>query len=1692
MFKNELRPYEISLWTLQDSFISVLKPYGIYHKGQIETPKCQIKNDGTQELNFSIPMYYQKDGILIENPFWYNVVNGTLIVNLRKLKVIFNKGEKEEEIFEFVINNVSETHKEGQLYCEVSAEGLAFQELGKIGYKISLSSQDFLDEYNEWAEGEQTLPEPKNNIIYWCDKIFQNSNWTYEIQMDWTAYDGIVSKMDNETREQKGLRRTDMIYEDEYIASWSYDKSQKVLIPSRLEPFKEKLRLVDLEKSNIYNLTQDVAQAFGVYCKYKYDYDINYHIIGRRCIFYNNFLTENEGKIDIIYPYGASSIERNIDSADVVTKMFVTSIEDELSPSGLVSIIDASANKMREDYILNFDYLYSIGTITQEQYDSISDYERSMYLINIELEPLGLQIANLQEDLVKQEAQQVFAREAQIQDKEQMEQAKAIQDSLLGESGFLVRNKENPIRITLYKEQETDTTYSAKIVQEGIDTTSQNTYLLTQYNQGASSSSPGIKKEIYAKGLRLFYYQHDPNDPTKDKALVPYEDVHYNENGEIITIKDSADNGTNPPAVYQGIYPNSVKMEFTNGNLTKLTGLKLKEDSISKTYFLTCTYSPSLHYQNIYDTYLAKLLEHEEQEKKATEQIESIKEQIEKINEKQKELIESKQKLIADFEKMMGPALREGSWQAENYSNYDAKYEKDITVGAFDSSSNINFIWDSEPFEDEQLLYYLDAGNLNNKTYYFAVDLSNCLENIKEHLEKLSFIYSKKNPNGEEDLGPYQMTIGAEASFAFLEGGKPILLLLDKTFDKNLYENFLLGVITTEVTEQGVVEKIEELVKIESLIENLQEQKQVFPRLKADSLLLKTSEDELIIKYQEELLRNYYDYYILIRKDNYYITIKDKIMLLDANIQKTFNVSYSMSNAALALYLDALEVSKTNSMPQVSYSVGVSALNKKLIKTLYRDLNRIVTINDSELKFENVEGYISEIDLNLDQPWDDSLVVQNYKTKFEDLFSTIVASTEQMKVNSFAYNNAASSFGPGGSLKPTVLQNSINKTDLTYAFQGGSLTIDEINGIWSRSDSGVVAMKGGGIFCATQTDSNGNWLWNTGIMPSGINASLITTGQLDTNLIKIYAGEDLRLQLNSEGLFAYQTNGLGEADLNRYIVHNSDGLFSTIIDEKGNKINLVEVSWDGFKINKPDGTTVFYADEKGNLTLSGKITATTGAIGNWLINEKGLYTSNGTAGLMPNSEQEMEGLSGEKIFWVEGSSATRGAKKEFVVTSDGTLYCNDIIVKGKISSDSFIGNTTAGEIDNQLRTISLMVLDGTTFSFDNSNYDGNIRISPSELKFRIYTNALSDEELKKDINSETYEDYSFFYSLDGIKWIEILPKADGSYENLIWKPDYLTFVLKSDIMYSGLEKPFSEPHSELYFKVEKLGWEKKSELMGETQLESHTYSTEIQLISEKKNLNKHVSLVDPPIHTFLQDEKGETNYDNITFSVELKGFNPNLDEDKTEIESSFWLLNNQDPELRTQIGVSTEKEGLIFSLTSSEDKKIITASLTIPSEKVSDEGLVLTYQINNVTRSASCFKKEAGLDGINIIIRSSSGETLVQGDTQTELFVEIYYGAQLVNYDNSGAEFFYVWKKNNSPLKTINVDNENTLSISDTDFFKQKKIYVSAKDFNLKAIYSCEVFTSEEEAIQEYEKGDTSLDSKPVLDQAILDVLKLL
>jgi len=131
-----------------------------------------------------------------------------------------------------------------------------------------------------------------------------------------------------------------------------------------------------------------LAETFEVFCRYEYEHDKNYHITGRKIVFYNNFIYENEGYIDFTYPFSTSEITREMDSTDLVTKMFVKAVEDDTTASGLLTIINTEANNSGEDYLLNFEYLHSIKAISEEQYAEVSKYEARMKQLNQELAPL--------------------------------------------------------------------------------------------------------------------------------------------------------------------------------------------------------------------------------------------------------------------------------------------------------------------------------------------------------------------------------------------------------------------------------------------------------------------------------------------------------------------------------------------------------------------------------------------------------------------------------------------------------------------------------------------------------------------------------------------------------------------------------------------------------------------------------------------------------------------------------------------------------------------------------------------------------------------------------------------------------------------------------------------------------------------------------------------------------------------------------------------------------------------------------------------------------------------------------------------------------------------------------------------------------------------------------------------------------
>ena len=98
---DEVRSYEVSLWTLQDEFITVLKWSDAQQKNRIQEPKIELDVDGTQKFTFKVPMYIRDHDLTTsivtykENPLWYDIKNNHVwLQGLRKVKVIFNKGEQ--------------------------------------------------------------------------------------------------------------------------------------------------------------------------------------------------------------------------------------------------------------------------------------------------------------------------------------------------------------------------------------------------------------------------------------------------------------------------------------------------------------------------------------------------------------------------------------------------------------------------------------------------------------------------------------------------------------------------------------------------------------------------------------------------------------------------------------------------------------------------------------------------------------------------------------------------------------------------------------------------------------------------------------------------------------------------------------------------------------------------------------------------------------------------------------------------------------------------------------------------------------------------------------------------------------------------------------------------------------------------------------------------------------------------------------------------------------------------------------------------------------------------------------------------------------------------------------------------------------------------------------------------------------
>jgi hypothetical protein len=226
-------------------------------------------------------------------------------------------------------------------------------------------------------------------------------------------------------------------------------------------------------------------------------------------------------------------------------------------------------------------------------------------------------------------------------------------------------------------------------------------------------------------------------------------------------------------------------------------------------------------------------------------------------------------------------------------------------------------------------------------------------------------------------------------------------------------------------------------------------------------------------------------------------------------------------------YMDAVSVAYTSSRPQVTYNISVlrlSALEK--FKNKIFNLGDISYIEDTEF-FGYVNGtpyreqvLITEITSNFDEPAQDKITIQNYRTQFEDLFQRITATTQNLQYTQGGYQKAASAFTEDGNIKIETLQNSIAiNEELIISAQNESIIQDRTGMTFTdlSNPNHKTKITSGGIFIST----DGGATWKSAIRGEGISTQYLTTGSINTNYITILDGNHATFRWDSRGINAF-------------------------------------------------------------------------------------------------------------------------------------------------------------------------------------------------------------------------------------------------------------------------------------------------------------------------------------------------------------------------------------------------------------------------------------------------------------------------------------------------------------------------------------------------------------------------------------------
>ena len=355
-----------------------------------------------------------------------------------------------------------------------------------------------------------------------------------------------------------------------------------------------------------------------------------------------------------------------------------------------------------------------------------------------------------------------------------------------------------------------------------------------------------------------------------------------------------------------------------------------------------------------------------------------------------------------------------------------------------------------------------------------------------------------------------------------------------------------------------------------------------------------------------------------------------------------------------------------------------------------------VTIYDEPMGMFGVPGLITDITRYLDDPVKNKITLNTSYTDDEELVGNIITATNTVLNNADIYART-SVLKADGTVDATTMKESLDNSD-------ADITIVGTNGNILLNSSGLRAtdpvnpknaMKyaGNGIFKTSNLDEAANEavIWEKMISPSGINATYLNAGTIDTNKITVMSGLSGKVLIDQHGLTvkdsATKTSHLTTFDKSAAM---SNVNYAKNWGINNNISGFVGVTTD----NKPLIYTrgFLYAEEGSN-------------IANWISSNQGFYH------LDSNSQKDLWLSPGGISGVVNGNTDTMAiyAGGKFGVSTSGKLYAKEANINGTIVSSN--ATITGG---------SLKV--GNNFSVDNN---GNLKATNANINGTITTGNLT-------------------------------------------------------------------------------------------------------------------------------------------------------------------------------------------------------------------------------------------------------------------------------------------------------------------------------------------------------------------------------